>query len=373
MAVDTYRSPVRYPVRATSPVRIAGSTDAPFRVINLGAATVWVSDNSGIVAGAGTPIYAGTSLQWIKPTQLFAVANTGTTSEVLVTTEIDDWTGDPIALAAATASAILNSGVVIIDQPTVLYNDQLRPANSRTTPPLDISRYQSVTVSLECVSITGTNPFVRISFYADAAKTLLLKTFAIPFHSAGIPSGFWKATLPVQGAFMVVEADYPPVTGTGPNVNVIIVGSNRPQERIDQQVFSQVPGGADQTDRSVDMFWESQQPYVPGTNTRVTTTPWIGQIEITARLVTPAVATPTLGEPAILVAQWYEISQAFNAFTTMVGTVYGPAPPSARTLLFHDVFSMNGEPLQVTINNTYAVNMTNTSLRVTPVIGTQGL
>ena len=373
MAIDTYRSPVRYPVRATSPVRIAGSTDAPFRIINLGSNTVWVSDNSGIVAGAGTPIYAGTSLQWMKPTQLFAISAAGTVSELLVTTEIDDWTGDPIALAAATASAILNSGVVIIDQPTVLYNDQLRPANSRTTGPLDISRYQSVTVSLECTAIAGTNPFVRISFYADAARTLLLKTFAIPFHSAGIPAGFWKATLPVQGAFMVVESNYPPIIGNGPNVNVIIVGSNRPQERIDQQVFSQVPGGTDQTDRSVDMFWESQQPYTPGTNLRVTTTPWIGQIEITARLVTPAVATPALGEPSILVAQWYEISQGFNAFATMIPTLYGPASPAARTLYYDAVFSMNGEPLQVTINNTYAANMTNTSLRVTPVVGTQGL
>ena len=111
-----YRAPATYPI-SSRPVRIAGSQDAPFRIINLSVDNpVWVSNNPGISGGQGTPISPGTSLQWLNPTELWAVCDSGLTASIIVTTEIDDWQPDPVAIA----TAILNSGVIVVDNPTTL-------------------------------------------------------------------------------------------------------------------------------------------------------------------------------------------------------------------------------------------------------------
>lgn len=363
-----YQSPVRYPVRSTSPVRIGGSSiDAPFRIINFGPSNIYVSDNSGIRPGAGTPIYSGTSLQWLKPTQLFAIADTN--ADVLVTTEIDDWTGDPVALATATAAAILNSGIVLIDQPQLLSNVQIRSSNNFSTGLIDVSHYQSIILQLDATTSfnTAVSNLCNINFYYSSNPAAVFRSIPLRFTDVGYPEGIWRGSLPIIGAFVEVASP------TNTNVNCGIWGSNRPQERIDQEILNAYyVVGPNPANTNTDLFFESQVSYASGTFVRCTIPPWYGELEISGRLVVTA-ATPATGEPQIHLTRWNPATLAFNAFRSLQGTTVGIPSPGSRSLIYEDVVSMSGDPLRIQVFNSYATPLTNTTLRVTPKTGTLGL
>lgn len=113
-------------------------------------ATVWVSESSDVRNGLGVPIGPGSWVVATGGSDLFAALGTdsqsvGQTATVVITSAVESWSPAPGAIAAA----VLNSGVIAVDQPAVLLsrvgaNPIANPAVGLLLGVFDVSRYRSV-------------------------------------------------------------------------------------------------------------------------------------------------------------------------------------------------------------------------------------
>jgi len=199
------QTPVRYRV-TTAPTRCAAVYTPPYSIINLSTnanAVAWIADNAGLQTGAGTPLYPGASFVWQKPGDFWVIGESE--FDIVVSSDAVDWDPNPIAIA----TAILNSGVLLVDQPVVVFNGALTAGNS--TPNLDLSRYQSMVVR---IFPTTANLNQRLGIrYTSAGLTMNYDVSAI---TAG-----WQGTLPVLGSTVQFTA----FNGA---FDVVVVASNRP-------------------------------------------------------------------------------------------------------------------------------------------------
>lgn len=269
-----FATPIPFAVPSTSPIRIAGTNDPPFRIINLGLeGSVWLSRNSGMLAGQGTPLHPGTSVLWTEKTELYAIADPTYTVNITLTSDVEDWQPDPAAIAAA----VLNSGVLVIDNPTLLYSDTITVGTS--TPRLDVSRYQSVIVVAQKLVSPASVDISLDSFMTLGGGPTMRKGIKWGSNSSQIVN----LRLPAYLRYFGVEH----IAGGGSGVALQIVGSHRDCQEIDQQsVISITDIGylLDTTGLTINNG-VTHQAFLP---------PWFGEIEIDVTMVAGAVGGSSL-------------------------------------------------------------------------------
>lgn len=155
------RGGIPEPIRSSAPgtttthwvgpqrLRIASITAHGTRVINLSpTATVWVSSDSTIAAGVGTPIAPMTSIVIGIPGDIWAILGLDQasidagTAQLQLTTEVLDWQPDPIAVGVAVATQLVQTGVGLNYTWDTLYQGP----GAATTPVLDVRKYTHLIV-----------------------------------------------------------------------------------------------------------------------------------------------------------------------------------------------------------------------------------
>lgn len=345
-AMSRLQAPVRYKV-STSPTR-AGNYAGPFQIINFSAnaATVWVANNAGLQAGQGTPIYPGTSLTWEKSGELWVVGENNN-DEIIISYDVSNWNPNPAAVAAA----VLNSGILLIDQPENIYTVFLTGPGSGTG--VDISRYQSVNISIVLLAASGVGTDVINVLFGDGGVT----TYRVPlaFNTVG---HIWTATMPCYGSVIQMNITY------GSQFGIFVAGSHRNVATARQRVDTQTPPQS-----NVDLAYESFQGAGNGPNTFKTTytlalPPWHGELELDVNVNAPKAPG---GNSEVRWAKFNVASGLLNSvrrkkIEPIQGTLYS----------VQDRICVNGDALYLQIVNdgpdvTY--NWGNSSYRITPSQG----
>lgn len=212
----------------TTPGEAAGIS-GPFQVINGSTtATVWLADNSVVSDGHGIPLYPGTGMVWTggqNTGQLWAVlgldsaSQTAGSAPIFIGSTVRDWQANPIAVAVA----ILNSGLVLVDNPKLLANLSLNSATTYQSAAIDVRGFQ--TLQIRVVRSSVPNHTFDLNFnWIDANNGNIL----------GVDSYRWTATdflnmqtaIPCRGGFVTVSVQTAPAA-VNPDT-VLLIGSNRP-------------------------------------------------------------------------------------------------------------------------------------------------
>lgn len=344
------QAPVHYAVQ-TSPTR-AGSYSGPFQIINpsADAATVWVADNAGLQIGQGTPVYPGTSLTWNKDGDLWAVAEDSGT-QIIISYDVSDWEPNPAALAVQ----ILNSGVLIIDQPDVLLNDTI--AGPGTTSRIDVSRYQSISVNISAAALAaGVSNTISVAYYyTDDPSELAFAWKTVELTAVGgLPGSQWFATIPVVGSHIAL------FVWQATSFAVSIVGSHRPQETMDQTIAPE-----DGTN-----FWKEALPVIANNGTAsYIIPPWFGEVQVEIYAVWAA--APTLANVHVTLEATDPSTGAYQFMALGSMFTLRPATTTAAFAGFKAVSA--GESLRITLRNTGATqSITSGLVRITPINGYGG-
>lgn len=250
-------------VTVTSATRRYGSYPGGYQIINTSLeATVWAADNPSCKSGFGTPISPGTSIVWSTDGELFLCLGSDTQSvaagnaDVVISYDVQNWQPNPIAIAAA----ILNSGVIVVDQPVVLNNTTILAGGTRG--PYDVSRYNSIALDVE--SLTAANGYLEILWYTDASMSFLVATDHISW--ATNTNSQWSGQIPCRSAFVFFIAN-------GVSVGNIIVASNRAIDGI-QNALTYSAGG------DYNLLRNEQILAANSFGTRVYVYPWYGEVDV---------------------------------------------------------------------------------------------
>lgn len=203
----------------------AGSYKPPYRIINssLGA-TIWIADNPSVATGRGTPVNPGTSTMWSTTGDLWIILGEDTASvnegsaEVILSYDVSDWQPNPIAIA----TAILNSGVLVIDNPAIIIS-ATSDNNTGGIPvvygPFDVSRYSSLILSLSVGTGLGTTPRSLTAMFYPTLDPFNTPTTRYDFRRLGqydwfidyYYDGSYTAQMPIQGKYVyfVTRCDAP--------------------------------------------------------------------------------------------------------------------------------------------------------------------
>jgi hypothetical protein len=241
-------------LRVTPNIIRGGSYPAGYQIINTSLqATIWVSPNAGMSSGQGTPVYPGTSLVWNTDNNLFLILGNDAQSvaagfaDIILSYDTQNWQPNPIAIA----TAVINSGVLIVDSPVEIITNNIYSTAGVATV-YDVSRYSSLQMYVN--PSAGTT--LTFEFSGDSLFLNPIRRYPIVGGS-----GAWRATFPVEGKYFRIVgsgianygcqcfASYRQVTGlkqSVPTTNLIVAASLS----------------------------------VPATNfTRISTPPWWGEVE----------------------------------------------------------------------------------------------
>lgn len=344
----TIQAPVQYRV-TTSPTR-AGNYPAPYTLINLSTEhTAWIANNAGLQIGQGTPLYPGTSLSWTQEGELWVVGSGE--FDVLVSYDVVDWEPNP----AAIATAILNSGMLMVDNPEVLYDSPV--FSSGTVATLDISRFQSISVNIG-VTTAGAHALDEISFrFRDSDSSSNMAVYPLNFRnvsfSPDVFNGAWQGTFPaIADTLEIVIGNMDAAILT-----FEIVGSYRPTDTIRQSV--QPFGFA--TD-----FVCAPIPQVAPSTLEYQLPPWYGEIEIDLNLI-----GGNAGDPIPYVAVYAGTASNGNQIVTHL--TFEEHVISATTTLIHGSRTIisNGDAIRMrlVIPMAFTFRGNPCQLRITPKTG----
>jgi hypothetical protein len=220
----------------------------PSRIINtnLAGATLWIGNESVVRDGLGIPIAGGTSAPWTGQGDLWAILGTdassvGQTIQVVVTSLVDDWQPNPIALAIA----ILNSGILLVDNPVTLFNQQ-NPNTNGGTATVDVSTFQSLYVIASVVNPQSGNLFLN---WFDSAGTGIGQDV---YRFAAGDLNTEETSIPVKGSRLQVTWSVSAIN----SLNIQVIGSHRPwsalsrplsDRRLIDQTNLAIPAGGSTT------------------------------------------------------------------------------------------------------------------------------
>lgn len=205
-------------VTVTRNVRRYGSYPGGYQIINTSLySTVWASDNPSMQSGQGTPISPGTSINWTGDGDIFLIVGDDATSlnpllgnsiaAVVLTYDVQNWQPNPVAVAAA----VLNSGIIIVDNPLQMVNSVL----AGTTAAFDVSRYNS----LQCIFVpfaAGGPSSITIQWSDTASFAGILFQDTISWGVTGsIYLEEWHGTVPCRSSFFRLVYAGTPNTITG--------------------------------------------------------------------------------------------------------------------------------------------------------------
>lgn len=268
--MSNVRVPTTFQLTSNAPIR--GSVAAPpYTLVNLSTdQTAWISSNPGMAVGQGTPLYPGTSIKWTQTGDLWLIG-TGT-MQVVVSYDVEDWQPNPAAIAAA----VLNSGVIVVDNPQVIFS-----GTGTSSGDLDVSRYQSIYVNMAGPAVPYAALQVANIIWMDSAgNTTGIQRIEFTPQPNGAMA--WQAMVPCLGAKVRIQKTF--------SASLIIVSSNRPQDSINQLTY-QAQGGS-----GFDNFLLNVRGTVAGGGTGAfhVLPPWFGTIQVLASLHTGAPANSLL-------------------------------------------------------------------------------
>lgn len=348
----TYRAPTEYAVTSDTPVRIASRQDAPIRVINTGVlGAVWLSENAGIKAGQGTPLNPGTSFTWLRETEIFAIADIGTV-KIIVTEEVDDWQPDPAAIAAA----VLNAGVLVIDDPELIFDStRIGVANNiSATPNIDVSRFQSVLIELEILQLgsTGGRNAAQVSF-DDDGNLNIVQSYTVQFEEVGQQ---WIAEVPATASSVEI------VWYDDTHVHVTMLGSHRAVPKLRQRISRTTRFSANGEIPLNILFETDGVDIAPGGNKEYVLPPWHGEVEMHIRTFTAGgLANP----PHLQYRQRSSLDGAFKIFRQVDLTAFG------NNFALNERFAIAGAALTLRLTNPggNASNIEAHTIHITPHTG----
>lgn len=338
------QAPVNLTVGAT-PLR-AGSYPGGYQIINKSLdATVWAASNPSVSDGTGTPIYPGTSLIWESSGDLWLILGTDGQSVkagsagVTLSYDVTGWQPNPVAIA----TAVLNSGVIVVDNPTPLMS--ISATGPGVTTLIDISRYQSLNMSIILNTPTAGVDYIYLEF-SDGGVT----TYRVPlvFQDAG---QLWTASIPCYGSGFRIRM------GTAANLSFFVSGSYRPIDTIKQRI-EEVNNFQPETD----ILWTTGS-LANGAITQWNLPPWHGELQIYAYLELAAAAAPGLSNVGV-----FKELVAYENFLILPFSIVGGAATGTRHTCTGTV-QTNGDGLQVRMFNGSGVNWTKYVLRITPNVG----
>jgi hypothetical protein len=356
---NAQRQPVNITVRST-PIR-GGSYPAGYQIINTSLeATVWVANNPAVAAGSGTPINPGTSIVWNTDGDLWLILGVDTTSvaagsaDIVLSYDVHSWQPNPVAIA----TAVLNSGVLIIDNPVTLLETTDLGVATNTYGAYDVSRYNSVILRFNLVTAIGTYPrSIKVVFTEEpvySASSDLNQLYVIQWeisqaYTLGIQ---YSATIPIRGKYCFVW-----VSGAGnQDIDIALTASYR-QSAYGSLGFGQslVSGAGIANGRSFTLL-ETLVQIPPGggaASSIATVPPWHGEVEM----------------QWISNARGISRMQIYNnagAATNLNVVVIQPTVPAVNNHAFDFLaaalssgtrrFVMDGRPLRIDAYNEDAVN-----------------
>lgn len=353
------QAPVRYRCRST-PTR-AGVYKPPYTIISpldstvpgVRTPTVWIADNAGLQVGLGTPLYPGTSLTWTQEGELWVVSDTPT--DIIVSYDVEDWQPDPASIAVATATALITSGIVLVDNPVVLFSANLTAANGRTTGWIDISRYQSLSIQLaEIAASAGTFDSCQIEFSNDNGVTISMVRTIETFDVNPNIGSTWRANIPASGTFVRISSSL-----TSTNYALKLTGSNRPRSNIEQSVIDY------NANITPDFYYALINPFPIGMAQSIMFGPWYGEIELVGSCVLGGAFVA--GSINNFVSKRNDVTGAFNATYRMSTT---SIPSYVATLVgWSQRIVSSGNVFRYEFINNTAFNLTNWTARISPVSG----
>lgn len=229
------RAPVNATVTNVVPVRLA-AFGGRYQVCNLSSsATVWLSNDSTAKDGVGTPLAPGASLVREVQGELWAALGADAQSvaagrcTVVLDPMIEQWS-NPVA----TALAILNSGVIVIDQQTTLVPAQLNNPAVTTLTNIDVSRYRSIYVRFLYVAGSGSITFT----WFDSTGAIQLGQDAYSWVSGDNVN--CSLHIPVVGSILQVAWNWSQTSG----FNITVLSSYRDVPKTSQRVVDRDLGSA---------------------------------------------------------------------------------------------------------------------------------
>jgi hypothetical protein len=328
-----FQVPVRYPVTADQPTSCDAISKPPMRVINESTEiTVWLSQNSGMRIGEGTPLFPGTSLLWEEDGGFYAIGEG--IADIIVTGMVGDWQPNPIAIA----TSILNSGVLLVDDPQILWNQQVTAPNFTTT--FDVSRYQSMNIRV--ANAGGAPGRVTITFYITDDAGLFLPTLVYELQMTA--TDVWSGHVPAMHNAMRIRA----LSG-GP-YEVLVVSSNRQVAGLRQDGGSPFLASA------------FGQTVLAGAALTQDIIPWFGMVRTQVQLTSLAAMGASELQQTL-----YDV--AGGAAVVMQRVTPGAAGGTVNQFQATLDFPMAGGSAGVVLNNTTGVNFTNVQLITTPISG----
>jgi hypothetical protein len=344
---ETLQSPVNYSV-GTAASR-AGSYAKGYQIINRSLTfAIWASSDPSVAVGGGTPIYPGTSVTWQQDGDLWLIAE-GPNTAVTISYDVSSWQPNPIAVA----TAILNSGVIIVDNPVLLAN------RISTTQTYDISRYQSVFIQVERAG-GNSNTYAQVQIGFDypgglgGSTPLFSRVIELPPTGVNAQPVLYSAVFPCVGSTLKL-------TIVGP-IQVIAIASNRPTSSdMQQQVtnFNMASAGVGPSS-----YLHEAEPNggpVAAGNTYYYVPPWHGLIKITLVVVITAGQTA----PILTVASWDP--NAGGAWYERTQTTGTQVIAALQTYVAIMDFPMVGSMIRASIANLNPGAFTNGWLTVTPI------
>lgn len=245
-----------------------GSYPAGYQIINTSlTATIWAADNTSCRPGQGTPISPGTSIVWNTDGDLFLCLGNDTqsvtagTAAVVLSYDIGGWQPDPTAIAAQ----VLNSGVIIVDQPVKLNDTTLNYLVDPIRGPYNVSKYNSLFVTV--LNELFRDGYLELQWYsnAGASTTDLLAVDHISFASS--PNSLWQGQIPCRGPYVLARA-------FNTDIALNLVASNRACDGIQNQTPLNTGG-------DYGLIARNQQVLAPNSaGTQFYTPPWFGEVDI---------------------------------------------------------------------------------------------
>ncbi len=134
------------------------------QVINTATTgTVYLGTSSNIQPAQGVPVPAGSSVQWVEPGQMWAVAGPDVIAPVTITTtdRISSWAPSPEVVALAVAEQLITNGLPINGRADLLdtVGFQAMPTGviPFATAPYEVAKYASVILTIAFKSPTTTD------------------------------------------------------------------------------------------------------------------------------------------------------------------------------------------------------------------------
>lgn len=281
----------------TPQVRRFGSYPGGFQIINNSLyTTVWASDNPSMQSGQGTPISPGTSIVWIRDGDLYLITGNDATSTnvllgnnqslVTISYDVSGWQPNPVAVAAA----VLNSGIIIVDNTTTVFANAavIAAADSGL---INVSRYNSLLIGL--FSLTGTG-HIEVRWYDATGVNGIAFQKSYVYDASSFNS---LIEFPCLGAYVRI------INNTTGNVGMNVYASNRMSDRIRTHT----------TNNNNNILDSVQNVPAASNGAQVFTNIWWGDVDI-------------LMVAAAGVARWY-MSEVGNCFL-IDGLLESPMTPA---------------------------------------------